>query len=61
MKISVSARVDDLKREYALALSEWEISGEEELWDETAGDGLEPQRETSEEKVMRSAVIRAEP
>ena len=32
----------DLDREYALAMSEWNASGEGELWDKVTGDGLEP-------------------
>ncbi|UAJ78494.1 antitoxin [Leifsonia sp. ZF2019] len=40
-------RLIRLKREldaegaYAQAFDEWEASGEQELWDQTAGDGLE--------------------
>ena len=38
-------QTSDLKREYALAMSEWEASGEGELWEKTAGDGLEPPKD----------------
>lgn len=40
-------RLIRLKREldseaaYARAFEEWETSGEQELWDQTAGDGLD--------------------
>ncbi len=31
----------ELKQEYALAMDEWQASGEQELWERTAADGLE--------------------
>jgi len=34
-------RERNLSREYALVLAEWDASGEGELWDRVAGDGLE--------------------
>jgi len=34
-------RERNLGREYALAMAEWDASGEGELWDQVAGDGLE--------------------
>jgi hypothetical protein len=30
-----------LEHEYALAMEEWDVSGEAPLWDKTAGDGLD--------------------
>ena len=30
-----------LERAYAEAWSEWSLSGDEELWDKTSGDGVE--------------------
>lgn len=41
-------REQDLDREYALAMSEWDASGEGELWDQTAGDGLEHAKDDHE-------------
>lgn len=35
-------RERDLKQEYMLAMAEWDASGEQEVWDEAVGDGLEP-------------------
>ena len=41
-------REQDLDREYALAMAEWDASGEGELWDQVAGDGLEHARDARE-------------
>lgn len=41
-------RERDLDREYTLAMSEWDASGEGELWDQVAGDGLEHAKDTHE-------------
>jgi len=41
-------RERDLDREYALAMAEWDASGDAELWDRTAGDGLEPTKGANE-------------
>lgn len=41
-------QASDLKREYALAMSEWEASDDGALWDATAGDGLKPPRDGHE-------------
>lgn len=34
-------RERDLKQEYTLAMLEWDASGEQDLWDDAVGDGLE--------------------
>jgi len=34
-------RRNQLERAYAEAWSEWSLSGDEELWDKTSGDGVE--------------------
>lgn len=41
-------RERNLGREYALAMAEWDASGEGELWDRTAGDGLEHAKDAHE-------------
>ncbi len=41
-------RERDLDQEYALAMSEWDASSDAELWDQTAGDGLEPAKGANE-------------
>jgi Arc/MetJ-type ribon-helix-helix transcriptional regulator len=41
-------RERDLDREYALAMAEWDASSDAELWDQTAGDGLEPTKDANE-------------
>jgi Arc/MetJ-type ribon-helix-helix transcriptional regulator len=38
-----------LKEEYIGAMAEWDASGENSVWDKTAGDGLEPRLEASRE------------
>lgn len=37
-------RERELSRQYALAMAEWDASGDADLWDQTAGDGLGPTR-----------------
>lgn len=41
-------RERELGWQYALAITEWDASGEAELWDQTAGDGLEPAKDAHE-------------
>lgn len=41
-------RERDLDREYALAMAEWDASGDAELWDQVAGDGLEQPKDAHE-------------
>ena len=41
-------RERDLDRECALAMSEWDASGDAGLWDQTAGDGLEHLKDARE-------------
>lgn len=41
-------RERDLDREYALAMAEWDASGDAELWDRVAGDGLEQPKDARE-------------
>ena len=41
-------RERDLDREYALAMAEWDASGDAKLWDQVAGDGLEQPRDARE-------------
>lgn len=38
-----------LKEEYIGAMAEWGVSGENSVWDKTAGDGLEPEFKASRE------------
>jgi metal-responsive CopG/Arc/MetJ family transcriptional regulator len=43
LEVAIKAlREQQLKREYTLAMREWVASEDAELWDVTAGDGLEP-------------------
>ena len=41
-------RERDLDREYALAMAEGDASGDAELWDQVAGDGLEHLKDARE-------------
>jgi hypothetical protein len=41
LKLIRLLRRNQLERAYAEAWSEWSLSGDEELWDTTSGDGVE--------------------
>jgi Arc/MetJ-type ribon-helix-helix transcriptional regulator len=41
-------RERELSRQYALAMAEWNASGDADVWDQTAGDGLELTRDVHE-------------
>ena len=41
LKLIRLLRRNQLERAYAEAWSEWSLSGDEELWDKTSGDGVE--------------------